>query len=71
MDRDDLLTLLRDLNDDTLTCRVDGTLVDSEGTAHDVDDLEAAAAELAADLDTLLLWARSAPKRAVVEAATK
>jgi hypothetical protein len=62
MDRDDLLAILRDMNDDTLTCRVDGTLIDDDGDEWSPLSLKAAAAELAADLAKLIAWAKQAPK---------
>jgi hypothetical protein len=62
MDRDDLITLLSAIEEDTLTVRLDGTLVLENGSDWNPDDVEAAVAELTAELASLLKWAKLAPE---------
>lgn len=61
MDRDDLLAMLGAMEEDTLTVRLDGTLVLEDGSDWNPADVEEAVAELTADLAKLVRWAKFAP----------
>jgi len=65
MDRETIMMLLTDLEDNTLAVRPDGAIVDSEWSVHDTDETEAALDELAALVDRfrkVIAWAKTAPE---------
>lgn len=69
MDRDQLMALLTALNNDDVAVKADGTVRDLDsGDEFAVEDVEAAVEELTEELNALLEWAKSAPKRTTVEA---
>ena len=63
MDRDDLLSLLGAMQEDNLAVKPDGTICNLD-TQDDwvLSDVCEAAAELTADLNKLIAWAKLAPK---------
>lgn len=64
MDRDDLMTLLGELDNGTLTVGLDGDLWsdDNQWTVADVEERVAALEESLAELRKVLAWAKLAPR---------
>jgi hypothetical protein len=61
MDREDLLTVLQDLENGTLSVRPNGEIMTDGNGDWSVEDVESAVAEMTAELSNLLKWCKLAP----------